>query len=145
MHTTPIYPSTVVYFFCVLASYTHAFYSSLCFIVLVHILGQQGTQGYLQFLLPPVLKCLQDKDARVRYYACEALYNITKVARGSALIFFNEIFDGLCRVGIFLFRWQPLYFFSHYLLSTSVTCKGQVPLSFNIYRFSIQLLHTVHI
>mmetsp|Transcript_717 Transcript_717/g.1057 ORF Transcript_717/g.1057 Transcript_717/m.1057 type:complete len:705 (-) Transcript_717:240-2354(-) len=54
--------------------------------------------GYLNRLLPPVLKCFEDQQSRVRYYACEALYNITKVARGSVLVFFNEIFDGLCKL-----------------------------------------------
>mmetsp|Transcript_25432 Transcript_25432/g.61263 ORF Transcript_25432/g.61263 Transcript_25432/m.61263 type:complete len:723 (-) Transcript_25432:110-2278(-) len=53
---------------------------------------------YLNQLLPPVLKCFEDQQSRVRYYACEALYNITKVARGSVLVFFNEIFDGLCKL-----------------------------------------------
>lgn len=56
------------------------------------------TNHYLTTLLPPVLKCFTDSEARVRYYACEALYNITKVARGHILLFFNEIFDNLCRV-----------------------------------------------
>lgn len=36
---------------------------------------------YLNQLLPPVLKCFEDQQNRVRYYACEALYNITKVGR----------------------------------------------------------------
>lgn len=54
--------------------------------------------SYLDLLLPPVLKCFSDPEARVRYYACEALYNITKVARGGVLLFFNEIFDGLCKL-----------------------------------------------
>lgn len=35
----------------------------------------------------------------MRYYACESLYNIAKVARGHILSYFNEIFDGLCKVG----------------------------------------------
>ena len=35
----------------------------------------------------------------MRYYACEALYNIAKVARGSVLPFFNNVFDGLSKVG----------------------------------------------
>ena len=34
----------------------------------------------------------------MRYYACEALYNIAKVARGSVLPFFNNVFDGLSKV-----------------------------------------------
>lgn len=31
-----------------------------------------------------------DPDPRVRYYACEAMYNIAKVAREGFIIFFNE-------------------------------------------------------
>jgi vacuole morphology and inheritance protein 14 len=53
---------------------------------------------HLELLLPPVLKCFTDQESRVRYYACEALYNITKVSRASVLLYFNEIFDGLCKL-----------------------------------------------
>lgn len=49
-------------------------------------------------LVDPVLVCFDDQDARVRYYACESLYNISKVARSAVLVFFNKIFDGLCKV-----------------------------------------------
>ena len=49
-------------------------------------------------LVQPVLTCFEDPDARVRYYACESLYNISKVARGAVLVFFNDIFNGLCKV-----------------------------------------------
>ena len=49
-------------------------------------------------LVDPVLVCFDDPDARVRYYACESLYNISKVARSAVLVFFNKIFDGLCKV-----------------------------------------------
>lgn len=50
--------------------------------------------------MPPVLACFTDQDARVRYYACESMYNIAKVAKGEILLFFNEIFDALCKVRI---------------------------------------------
>lgn len=53
---------------------------------------------YLDALLPPVLHCLDDPESRVRYYSCESLYNIAKVARGHILRYFNQIFDGLCKV-----------------------------------------------
>lgn len=53
---------------------------------------------HLPELVQPVLTCFEDQDARVRYYACESLYNISKVARGAVLVFFNNIFDGLCKV-----------------------------------------------
>jgi len=49
-------------------------------------------------LVKPVLSCFFDSDSRIRYYGCEALYNIVKVARGSVLPFFNDIFDGLSKV-----------------------------------------------
>lgn len=30
-------------------------------------------------IVPPVINSFSDQDSRVRYYACEALYNIAKV------------------------------------------------------------------
>ncbi|KAK4136194.1 ARM repeat-containing protein [Trichocladium antarcticum] len=54
---------------------------------------------YLELIVPPVLACFTDQDARVRYYACEAMYNIAKVAKGEILIYFNHIFDALCKLG----------------------------------------------
>jgi vacuole morphology and inheritance protein 14 len=49
--------------------------------------------------VPPVLACFADQDARVRYYACESMYNIAKVAKGEILVYFNQVFDALCKVG----------------------------------------------
>jgi len=59
---------------------------------------QDEVARYLQEIVPPVLACFTDQDARVRYYACEAMYNISKVAKGEVLVFFNLIFDALCKV-----------------------------------------------
>ena len=59
---------------------------------------QDEVARYLQEIVPPVLACFTDQDARVRYYACESMYNIAKVAKGEILVFFNEIFDALCKV-----------------------------------------------
>lgn len=53
---------------------------------------------YLKELIEPVLTCFNDADSRLRYYACEALYNIVKVARGAVLPHFNVLFDGLSKV-----------------------------------------------
>ena len=33
-----------------------------------------------------------------RYYACESMYNIAKVAKGEILVFFNDVFDALCKL-----------------------------------------------
>ncbi|KAE9607520.1 putative vacuole morphology and inheritance protein [Lupinus albus] len=53
---------------------------------------------HLEQIVPPVLSSFSDQDSRVRYYACEALYNIAKVVRGDFIIFFNQIFDALCKL-----------------------------------------------
>ena len=47
--------------------------------------------NYIHMLLPPVLSCFDDEDARIRFYACEA-------PRGVILEFMNEIFSSLCEL-----------------------------------------------
>ncbi|RUS77339.1 hypothetical protein EGW08_014893 [Elysia chlorotica] len=54
--------------------------------------------NYIASLVRPVVLCFHDGDSRVQYYACEALYNIVKVARGAILPHFNEVFDGLSKL-----------------------------------------------
>ncbi|KAJ3339402.1 hypothetical protein HDU93_008310 [Gonapodya sp. JEL0774] len=54
--------------------------------------------SYLADIMPPVLACFNDQDNRVRYYACESMYNIAKVARGDILRYFNELFDILSKL-----------------------------------------------
>lgn len=58
----------------------------------------QDSGLYLKELIEPVLTCFNDADSRLRYYACEALYNIVKVARGAVLPHFNVLFGGLSKV-----------------------------------------------
>ncbi|KAL8112300.1 hypothetical protein AgCh_019849 [Apium graveolens] len=53
---------------------------------------------HLEQIVPPVINSFSDQDSRVRYYACEALYNIAKVVRGEFIVFFNQIFDALCKL-----------------------------------------------
>ncbi|KAL1956201.1 hypothetical protein VTO42DRAFT_7548 [Malbranchea cinnamomea] len=61
-------------------------------------LGSDEVAAYLTQIVPPVLACFTDQDARVRYYACESMYNIAKVAKGEILVYFNDIFDALCKL-----------------------------------------------
>ncbi|KAL8928516.1 MAG: hypothetical protein Q9208_001750 [Pyrenodesmia sp. 3 TL-2023] len=61
-------------------------------------LGSEEVARYLKEIVPPVLACFSDQDARVRYYACESMYNIAKVAKGEILLFFNDVFDALCKL-----------------------------------------------
>lgn len=64
----------------------------------------QEVAQYLDQIVPPVLACFSDQDARVRYYACESMYNIAKVAKGEILPYFNQVFDALSKVCAFAKR-----------------------------------------
>ncbi|CCD27113.1 Vac14p NDAI_0J02210 [Naumovozyma dairenensis CBS 421] len=61
-------------------------------------LGVNDVGRYLRSILPPVLACFGDQNDQVRFYACESLYNIAKIAKGEILPYFNEIFDVLCKI-----------------------------------------------
>ncbi|RIA92298.1 vacuolar protein 14 C-terminal Fig4p binding-domain-containing protein [Glomus cerebriforme] len=54
--------------------------------------------AYLEEIVPPVLACFADQDSRVRYYACESMYNIAKVSKGEILRYFNEVFDAMSKL-----------------------------------------------
>ncbi|OXC65177.1 hypothetical protein AYX13_05657 [Cryptococcus neoformans] len=58
----------------------------------------QDVAPYLGQIIPPVLACFQDPESRLRYHACESLYNIAKVSKGEILVHFNEIFDALSKL-----------------------------------------------
>lgn len=60
----------------------------------------QDIDPYLDPIIEAMLICLGDPDTRVRYYACEAMYNVAKVAKESILRHFNPIFDQLCNMSI---------------------------------------------
>ncbi|XP_065323347.1 protein VAC14 homolog isoform X2 [Gordionus sp. m RMFG-2023] len=58
--------------------------------------------GYVSSLVNPVVSCFYDSDNGVRYYACEALYNIVKVCRSAILVShentLKEVFIGLSKL-----------------------------------------------
>lgn len=60
-------------------------------------LGQE-VAVYLSRIVPPLLACFSDPDAKTRYFACESFYNIAKVCKGEVLVYFNQIFDVLSRL-----------------------------------------------
>ncbi|PVV04577.1 hypothetical protein BB560_000920 [Smittium megazygosporum] len=61
-------------------------------------LGTEYIADYLDLILPPILSSLTDNEPKLRYYGCEALYNVSKVARGLILGYFNQLIDMLSRV-----------------------------------------------
>ncbi|RUS14647.1 vacuole-associated enzyme activator complex component, partial [Endogone sp. FLAS-F59071] len=58
----------------------------------------QNVNPYLDDIVPPVLACFSDQDSKVRYYACESMYNIAKVAKGEILRYFNDVFDAMSKL-----------------------------------------------
>ncbi|ORZ34107.1 vacuolar protein 14 C-terminal Fig4p binding-domain-containing protein [Catenaria anguillulae PL171] len=61
-------------------------------------LGADLMPPHVDLVVPPVLACFNDTDSRVRYYACESLYNIAKVARHHVLPYFPQLFDALSKL-----------------------------------------------
>ncbi|CAG8757661.1 19209_t:CDS:2, partial [Racocetra fulgida] len=59
------------------------------------LIGLAAASIALEEIVPPVLACFADQDSRVRYYACESMYNIAKVSKGEILRYFNEVFDAM--------------------------------------------------
>lgn len=59
-------------------------YNSFMWILFFHSIHSVSNLFLLdvifQQIVPPVLDSFSDQDSRVRYYACEALYNIAKVS-----------------------------------------------------------------
>lgn len=49
-------------------------------------------------IIDPVLKCLKDQNCKIRFAACDTLYNIIKIMRDISLIKFNDIFEELIEV-----------------------------------------------
>ncbi|KDQ15363.1 hypothetical protein BOTBODRAFT_31687 [Botryobasidium botryosum FD-172 SS1] len=53
---------------------------------------------YMEKFMDPLIKCFTDSESRIRYFACESMYNIAKVSKGEILVYFNPIFDSLSRL-----------------------------------------------
>ncbi|XP_055376093.1 protein VAC14 homolog [Condylostylus longicornis] len=58
----------------------------------------KDSEKYINELVPPIITCLADADLRVRYFACESLYNVVKVARTAIIPLFPDIFQALLRL-----------------------------------------------
>jgi vacuole morphology and inheritance protein 14 len=55
---------------------------------------------YMERFIDPLLRCFSDPESRIRYFACESMYNIAKVSKGEILVYFNPIFDSLSKVSL---------------------------------------------
>ncbi|KAK4514750.1 uncharacterized protein ATC70_002353 [Mucor velutinosus] len=76
----------------------YARYGGLIGLAATSIALGPGVSRYLDIIVPPILSCFSNQDQKVRYYACESMYNIAKVAKGEVLRYFNSIFDALCKL-----------------------------------------------
>ncbi|CAH1112011.1 unnamed protein product [Psylliodes chrysocephalus] len=76
----------------------HARKGGLIGLAAIAIALGKDTEMYADELVKPILGCMADQDLRVRYYACESLYNVVKVSRGSVLRHFPAIFNSLSKI-----------------------------------------------
>ncbi|KAH8347408.1 hypothetical protein KR059_010547 [Drosophila kikkawai] len=58
----------------------------------------KDSDKYVNGLVTPILTCLSDPEKGVRYFACESLYNVVKVARSAIIPFFPELFAAISRL-----------------------------------------------
>lgn len=58
----------------------------------------KDSSEYVEDLVNPILVNFSDSDLRVRYYACESLYNVIKVARSAILPHFGSVFQALSKL-----------------------------------------------
>ena len=70
---------------------------------------------YLNIIVQPILNCFSDNDSRIRYFACESMYNIAKVSRSEMLVYFRQIFDALNRVLSFIYLFIIFFSYSFFL------------------------------
>nr|XP_023024836.1 protein VAC14 homolog [Leptinotarsa decemlineata] len=76
----------------------HARKGGLIGLAAIAIALGKDTELYADELIKPILGCMADQDLRVRYYACESLYNVVKVSRGAVLPHFSAIFNALSKI-----------------------------------------------
>eukprot|EP01080_Neovahlkampfia_damariscottae_P006671 gene6671-10835_t len=57
-----------------------------------------SSKDYLTEIIPCIFLCMKDQDSKVRFHACEAMYNVSKAARGHILEFFPKIFIAMCKL-----------------------------------------------
>lgn len=76
----------------------HARKGGLIGLAAISIALGKDTEMYADELIKPILGCMVDQDQRVRYYACESLYNVVKVSRGAVLRHFSAIFNCLSKI-----------------------------------------------
>uniref|UniRef100_A0A1A9WPG6 THAP-type domain-containing protein n=1 Tax=Glossina brevipalpis TaxID=37001 RepID=A0A1A9WPG6_9MUSC len=58
----------------------------------------KDSHKHVDELVTPILNCLNDQDVRVRYFACESLYNVVKVSRSAIIPFLPDLFSALSRL-----------------------------------------------
>ena len=78
-----------------LANYRNGALSAIASIAIA--LGS-SFMDYFPIILEPVLKCLEDSDSKVRYYASESLYNIAKAVHAGILPYFDQFLYAACQL-----------------------------------------------
>uniref|UniRef100_A0A0N5C587 Protein VAC14 homolog n=1 Tax=Strongyloides papillosus TaxID=174720 RepID=A0A0N5C587_STREA len=76
----------------------HARAGGLIGIAAVAIALGKNSLPYTRTLIEAVMPSFMDHESKVRYYACESLYNVVKICKGNSLNMFDQLFDTLWRL-----------------------------------------------
>uniref|UniRef100_A0A0N4ZX00 Protein VAC14 homolog n=1 Tax=Parastrongyloides trichosuri TaxID=131310 RepID=A0A0N4ZX00_PARTI len=76
----------------------HARAGGLIGIAAVAIALGKNSLPYTRTLIEAVMPSFSDHESKVRYYACESLYNVVKICKGNSLNMFDQLFDTLWRL-----------------------------------------------
>lgn len=55
----------------------------------------QHCANYISVIVKPIVSCLADQNANVRYAAAESLYNVVRMARQHIFLVFDDLFSAL--------------------------------------------------
>lgn len=77
-----------------------------------------SSQKPIKDLLEPILSAIVETDSRLRYFACESLYNVTKVVR-TQLIPGKQV-KALRDMNLFKQLFRPICTFVHFNIPTNI-------------------------
>lgn len=60
--------------------------------------NEEPPDNVVEEVVRPILTCFLDPDPLVRYFACESLFNVTKVAKAKIFPLFESIFDCMAKI-----------------------------------------------
>ncbi|KAA6353777.1 MAG: putative protein VAC14, partial [Streblomastix strix] len=82
----------------VLSTQANSRKGGLCGMSAVAVALGPDSNLFMMELFPPQIDALRDMDPRVRFYACESLFNTIKAAQETSMIFFSQLFPAFVKL-----------------------------------------------